>query len=268
VRRRFMASSRIGRSLTPIMLDAVLWGVGLSGCQLVFGEYRPGHGTAGKAAGTGEEAGAGGTERSGGTASTGGAADSSVGGKSSGGSISSDCSGNPPFRCLGPELQACASGQWTTIDTCTRAAFCQSDLGVCDVCATGDRICDGAVLSVCNDDQTAFEEKATCVAPLYCDVGADDCVACAAGQKRCNGDHLDVCSDERTAWESEAQSCYGLGCHVVDGTNDYCNDCTAADVPVCSSDTTLRSCVSGKWRAMACPTGCTAPTPTTPAACY
>jgi hypothetical protein len=260
-----MASSCNRRVLMRRVLCVAFWtlGLGLSGCQVVLGEYQAGHGTAGSAgaAHTGGAAVAGGGTSAGATQSSGGA-------ESTAGAGAVDCSGTDPYRCQDAALQACTAGVWTTIDTCTRPALCQPALGVCDVCADGERTCTGSVLGVCSADHTAFTPAATCVDPLYCDVTADHCVACGAGWARCNGDFLDVCNAARTAWNLQAQSCSGLGCFAVGGKADYCNDCTAANPSVCVSSSTLLSCVSGKWRATACPTGCADATTTTPAACY
>jgi hypothetical protein len=237
---------------TRLLLAAAAWAVGLAGCQLAFGEYRVGHAAAGSA----------------GAAHVGGGASGSSGGaQSTGGSGASDCSGTPSFRCQpDASLQACTDGVWVTIDTCTRPALCQPTLGVCDVCADGERTCTGSELGVCTADHTAFAPVATCVDPLYCDPTADHCVACSVGQARCNGAYLAVCNADRTAWDLRAQSC-ALGCQVVDGITDYCNDCTADSPSACTTPTTLRSCVSGRWKATDCSLGCVDATATTPAAC-
>jgi hypothetical protein len=242
------------RSPTRPVPLVVFLGFGLSSCQLVFGEYHSGHAAAGRA-GVGGTAGAG--TLSGGTPST-------------AGTSSNDCTGTPPYRCQDVALQACDAGTWTTIATCTRAGLCQPTLGVCDVCADGDRSCSGSggsggggskVLSVCNTDHTAFVPKATCTAPLYCDVGVDYCVACAAKETRCNGNYLDQCNSARTGWDLRAQSCGTFTCHVVDGKSDYCNVCSNSDPQACSSPNTMRSCVSGKWVATDCPNGCSGTAP-------
>ncbi len=228
---------------------------GVAGCQLAFGEYHGGHAAAG-AAGAGTSGAGGRTASSGGSDATGG--------------FPSDCDGTIAHRCVEGALQACNAGVWTTLQTCARPALCQPDAGVCDVCAENERRCDGSVLGVCNPEHTGFTTLDTCSGTLYCDVTADHCVACATNQAQCNanGDYVDVCNSQRTGWTLRAQSCNGLGCQIVDGRSDYCIVCTAANPPVCVPPKTLRTCVSGKWRATECPTGCADATSTTPAACY
>jgi hypothetical protein len=259
---RHMALSRSGPSLVHPAFCAPGWGIVLllSGCQVVFGEYQAGQVAAGGAGATG------------GTASAGGGAAAGTAGAPAGaqppGGSSSYCSGTPAYTCSGALLQACDNGAWTTVGDCVRIALCQPALGVCDVCADGERNCSASgQLSTCNADRTGFTPGPICSSPLYCDVTADHCVACAAGQARCNGDYLDVCNADRTAWDLKAQSCEGLGCHVVDATAAYCNDCTAGSASACSSPTTLQSCVAGKWRGEECPKGCVDATPTTSAVC-
>lgn len=240
--------------------------IGLTSCQLVFGDYHLVDGTGGTAGslqgGSGTTGGD--TFVAGGTA-TGGA--SSFGGSQPTGGSPSDCTGTPPFRCQGAALQACVNGAWTTTQTCPTAALCEPAAGVCDACATGDRQCSGSVLSVCNADHTGFMQKAVCEAPLYCDTTSDNCVACTINQSRCDGDSVDVCNEARTAWTLKATACSDYGCYVVDGSTDHCSVCDASSPAACSGDV-LRTCSAGLWTATTCTNGCVDATATTPAACY
>jgi len=252
----------------------------LPSCQLAFGEYQIGDGTGGGAdavpGGATSTVGAtstGGTKSGGSTnvtiSSSGGLA-SSGGTGSASSNAPSDCNGSPPYRCLNADLQACIGGTWTKKQTCSRLALCQPAMGICDVCAKGDVSCNGPVLGVCNIAQTGFD-LTTCVAPLYCDATINYCTACSFNQARCTvstGDSLDICNSDRTGWDLKAASCNGLGCHATDGKVDYCNDCTAANLPLCASSTLLRSCVSGKWKTSNCTAGCATGTATTPAGCF
>ena len=264
-------------------LCAAFWSVAptLPSCQLAFGEYEIGDGTGGgadaiqgSATSTGGPTSIAGTKSSGGStnATTGysGGLASSGGTGSAGSSAPIDCNGTSPYRCLNAELQACINGVWTTKQTCHRLALCQPAVGVCDFCANGDLNCNGPVLSVCNTARTGFVQT-TCVSPLYCDATINYCIACTFNQARCSvstSDSLDICNSDRTGWDLQAASCNGLGCHATDGKNDYCNDCTAANLPLCASSALLRSCVSGKWKTSNCATGCATGTASTPASCF
>ena len=50
-------------------------------------------------------------------------------------------------RCYGPQYQGCASGMWSTEDTCMAA--CDAMLG-CVPCTPGQKFCDGDAVKTCN----------------------------------------------------------------------------------------------------------------------
>jgi hypothetical protein len=95
------------------------------------------------------------------------------------------------------------------VDTCGSAELCDSMLGRCDTCETGDFRCNGALLETCKDDRSGWRTFKECASPEQCNLPARDCRPCNLGDAQCSGDDgrtLLEC-DQNHNWLPNPQVC-------------------------------------------------------------
>ncbi len=110
-------------------------------------------------------------------------------------------------RCEGAALQLCRADQrgFRTARVCSTPALCCDDPARCPdglgcqppACAAGEFRCEGAVLSVCNDEQTGWAPLTTCPSAAQCSTSLGRCTeqACSATTPllQCNQGALQEC---------------------------------------------------------------------------
>jgi hypothetical protein len=115
------------------------------------------------------------------------------------------CEGS--FRCSESWLycENESDGSWTQIDSCGTADQCDSSLGRCTVCETGDHRCNGAKLETCKADRTGWTVVQTCATADECNLNSRTCRACTPGEAAmCAGPaqtELRQCGDD-LAWHT------------------------------------------------------------------
>jgi len=121
----------------------------------------------------------------------------------------------------------------STRDACISIDHCRQATGPdCAACLEGEHRCQGDTLSVCNEDNTGFDDVMECVdepcnetlgrcTSLICEPNQYTCEASTNTLRRCNADGSDFASEV---------SC---GTGICDAANGECDDCVPNNVEGC-----------------------------------
>jgi hypothetical protein len=115
------------------------------------------------------------------------------------------CEGS--FRCSESWLycENESDGTWAQIDSCGTPDQCDSSLGRCTVCESGDHRCNGAKLETCKADRTGWTVVQTCATADECNLNSRSCRACTPGEPpMCAGadqTELRQCGEDQT-WQT------------------------------------------------------------------
>ena len=108
-------------------------------------------------------------------------------------SASQGCT-EPPLRCAGAQLEACADGVWEPAEACATEQLCEDSLQICratgdcagqclpPACEAGQRQCDGTFVVICNEGRTGLVAEENCglaCSGMHCSEGACEADPCS-----------------------------------------------------------------------------------------
>lgn len=186
-----------------------LCALSLTGCQLIFGDYKSDGPAISGAAGSG----------------------------------STDvCETSGALRCSGATLEICANQRWVGEDQCPTAAQCRATQQECLSCAPGSFSCSGAQLRRCGGDGESLSNEQVCIKKERCNATTGRCDPCESNEAVCEGRYLKICNDTHTDWNiidcENPNLCSAL-------TRD-CRPCTQGDYQ-CDGSALRRCSAAQEW---------------------
>lgn len=188
-----------------------LCALSLTGCQLIFGDYKSDGPPLSGAAGSGS-------------------------------TKSEVCETSGTLRCDGATLEICENQRWVGEDQCPTAAQCRATQQECLSCAPGTFSCSGAQLRRCAGDGETLSNEQVCIKKDRCNATTGKCDPCEPGEAVCEGRYLKTCNDTHTDWD--IQDCEDPNlCSAA--TND-CRPCTQ-DTYDCGGSALRRCNAAQEW---------------------
>jgi hypothetical protein len=122
---------------------------------------------------------------------------------------------------------------------CPDDEFCEDMTCLPDVCTSGEVICAGQEVQVCNPAGSGFDVEETCSESEYCEAGLCHDHACLPKEVMCDGGKVLKCDDSGKEWVA-GQDCEADGLNCFEG---QCIDSLCvADSLFCVDNFTLATC--------------------------